>query len=239
MVEQPRRASIAMVSIPVASRRALNWFAEVCTALTVNSQQLTVELLASSTSKGVAHDASPWARSGAPKLSADWPETSLREQALHALRNALTSGDIAPGTHLVETELSEALAISRGTLREALRQLEQEGLVEAGERGRLKARTLHDHEIAQMFQVRAALEGLAAELLCRIEDRTRGGRRAGRRPAGDDRRVGRRARARRGRPRLPPPALRAQRQRRTGAELGHDRRLHPDVDHVRRHWSAR
>ena len=108
---------------------------------------------------------------GAPKLSG-LARTSLREQALHSLRNALTSGDIAPGTHLVETELSEALAISRGTLREALRQLQQEGLVEAGERGRLKARTLHDHEIAQIFQVRAALEGLAAELLCRIEDRT-------------------------------------------------------------------
>jgi DNA-binding GntR family transcriptional regulator len=98
--------------------------------------------------------------------------TSLREQALQSLRNALTSGDIAPGTHLVETELSEALAISRGTLREALRQLQQEGLVEVGERGRLKARTLDDREIAQVFQVRAALEGLAAELLCRLEDRS-------------------------------------------------------------------
>ena len=98
--------------------------------------------------------------------------TSLREQALHSLRNALTSGDIAPGTHLVETELSEALNISRGTLREALRQLQQEGLVEAGERGRLMARTVHDHEIAQIFQVRAALEGLAAELLCHLEDRS-------------------------------------------------------------------
>lgn len=98
--------------------------------------------------------------------------TSLREQALHSLRNALTSGDIAPGTHLVETELSEALGISRGTLREAMRQLQQEGLVEAGERGRMKARTLHDHEVAHIFQVRAALEGLAAELLCRVEDRT-------------------------------------------------------------------
>jgi DNA-binding GntR family transcriptional regulator len=72
----------------------------------------------------------------------------------------------------VETELSEALNISRGTLREALRQLQQEGLVEAGERGRLKVRTIDDHEIAQIFQVRAALEGLAAELLCHLEDRS-------------------------------------------------------------------
>lgn len=92
-------------------------------------------------------------------------KTSLREQALAALRNAITSGDIAPGTHLVETELSATLGISRGTLREAMRQLQQEGLVEAGDRGRLRARTLSVAEIDEMFVVRAALEGLAAALL--------------------------------------------------------------------------
>jgi DNA-binding GntR family transcriptional regulator len=48
---------------------------------------------------------------------------SLREQALSALRTAITSGELEPGRHLVETELSEMLQISRGTLREALRQL--------------------------------------------------------------------------------------------------------------------
>jgi len=48
---------------------------------------------------------------------------SLREQALAALRTAITSGALEPGRHLVETELSEMLQISRGTLREALRQL--------------------------------------------------------------------------------------------------------------------
>ena len=49
---------------------------------------------------------------------------SLREQALAALRRAITSGELAQGQHLVETELSEMLGISRGTLREALRQLQ-------------------------------------------------------------------------------------------------------------------
>ncbi|BAS11516.1 putative uncharacterized transketolase family protein y4mN [Arthrobacter sp. Hiyo4] len=42
--------------------------------------------------------------------------------------------ELEPGRHLVETELSEMLQISRGTLREALRQLEQEGLLSAGPR---------------------------------------------------------------------------------------------------------
>ena len=98
-------------------------------------------------------------------------KTSLREQALDVLRNAVTSGEIRPGTHLVETELSAALSISRGTLREALRQLEQEGLVEPSERGRLRVRTLSAAEIEEMFQVRSALEGLAAALLCRLKNR--------------------------------------------------------------------
>ena len=91
--------------------------------------------------------------------------TSLREQALDLLRNAVTSGEIEPGTRLVETELSAALRSLAGTLREALRQLQQEGLVEAGERGRLTVRTLTDAEILDMFEVRAALEGLAAAIV--------------------------------------------------------------------------
>ena len=98
-------------------------------------------------------------------------KTSLREQALDRLRNAVTSGELHPGTRLIETELSTALGISRGTLREALRQLQQEGLVEAGERGRLTVRTLTDAEILDMFAVRAALEGLAAFIVSGRPDR--------------------------------------------------------------------
>jgi DNA-binding GntR family transcriptional regulator len=98
-------------------------------------------------------------------------KTSLREQALDQLRNAVTSGELKPGTRLVETELSAALGISRGTLREALRQLQQEGLVEAGDRGRLTVRTLSDAEILDMFAVRAALEGLAASTVSGRPDR--------------------------------------------------------------------
>jgi DNA-binding GntR family transcriptional regulator len=89
-------------------------------------------------------------------------KTSLREQALTALRRAITTGQLAPGTHLVETDLSDALQISRGTLREAMRQLQQEGLISAGVRGRLSVRHLDAKEIRDIFDVRAALESLAA-----------------------------------------------------------------------------
>ncbi len=99
-------------------------------------------------------------------------KTSLRQQALTALRRAITTGQLPPGTHLVETELSDALQISRGTLREAMRQLQQEGLITAGARGRLSVRHLQEKEIKDLFDVRAALESLAARKLCELPDRS-------------------------------------------------------------------
>ena len=98
-------------------------------------------------------------------------KTSLRQQALSALRRAITTGELPPGTHLVETELSGALKISRGTLREAMRQLQQEGLITTGDRGRLSVRHLDAKEIRDIFHVRAALEALAARELCALPDR--------------------------------------------------------------------
>jgi DNA-binding GntR family transcriptional regulator len=99
-------------------------------------------------------------------------QTSLRQQALTALRRAITSGELPPGMHLVETDLSEALHISRGTLREAMRQLQQEGLISVtGDRGRLSVRHLDAKEIKDIFSVRAALESLAARELCALPDR--------------------------------------------------------------------
>ena len=97
-------------------------------------------------------------------------KTSLREQALTALRRAITTGQLPPGTHLVETDLSDALQISRGTLREAMRQLQQEGLISAGARGRLSVRHLDAKEIRDIFDVRAALESLAASELAASPD---------------------------------------------------------------------
>jgi DNA-binding GntR family transcriptional regulator len=98
-------------------------------------------------------------------------KTNLREQALASLRMAITSGQLAPETQMVETELSEQLQISRGTLREAMRQLQQEGLLAAGTRGRLYVRRLGPQEIVNLFTVRSALESLAASLLAERGDR--------------------------------------------------------------------
>ena len=87
--------------------------------------------------------------------------STLRERALQALRSAITSGQYQPGDHLGEVELAAGLGISRGTVREALRHLQQEGLITAGNRGMLQVNKLSGTQIRGLYQVRAALEGLA------------------------------------------------------------------------------
>jgi DNA-binding GntR family transcriptional regulator len=91
--------------------------------------------------------------------------STLRERALEALRTAITSGEYRPGDHLGEEDLARRLGVSRGTVREALRHLQQEGLVTAGARGMLRVHSLSPAQIRDLFQVRGALEGLAVTLL--------------------------------------------------------------------------
>jgi DNA-binding GntR family transcriptional regulator len=92
--------------------------------------------------------------------------STLRERALVALRSAITSGRYRPGEHLGEVELATHLGVSRGTVREALRHLQQEGLVTAGNRGMLRVNSVSPQEVRELFRVRAALEGLAvAEII--------------------------------------------------------------------------
>lgn len=88
--------------------------------------------------------------------------TTLRERALLVLRAAITSGQYRAGDHLGEVELASQLGVSRGTVREALRHLQQEGLVRAGARGKLRVATLSAAQVRELYRVRAALEGLAA-----------------------------------------------------------------------------
>jgi DNA-binding GntR family transcriptional regulator len=95
-----------------------------------------------------------------------------RELILDRLREAISSGQLSAGTHLAEVELSAALGVSRGTLREALRHLQQEGLLTADSRGRLSVRVVNTREVEEIFSVREALEGLAMQVLCQLEDRS-------------------------------------------------------------------
>jgi DNA-binding GntR family transcriptional regulator len=98
--------------------------------------------------------------------------STLRERALEALRSAITSGQYRPGDHLGEVELASHLGISRGTVREALRHLQQEGLVTPGNRGMLRVNRLTPREVRELFRVRAALEGLAVAEITRSPERS-------------------------------------------------------------------
>ncbi|WP_432545850.1 GntR family transcriptional regulator [Kineococcus sp. SYSU DK004] len=97
--------------------------------------------------------------------------STRREIILEKLRVALVNGQLSPGTHLAETDLSESLGVSRGTLREALRHLQQEGLVVPDARGRLIVRSLSVRDVEDVFAVRGALEALAMEAVCALPDR--------------------------------------------------------------------
>lgn len=87
---------------------------------------------------------------------------SLRGQIENFLREAIMSGRFKPGERLVERELCELLSVSRPPLREALRRLEAEKLVEiVTHRGPVVA-SLDIEEARELYAVRAMLEGYAA-----------------------------------------------------------------------------
>jgi DNA-binding GntR family transcriptional regulator len=87
-------------------------------------------------------------------------ERSLRQQVAASLRDAILNGSLKPGERLVEEEISQGMRTSRGPLREALRQLEQEGLVMSFPyRGSFVSRisSIEVHEV--LIPLRTTLEG--------------------------------------------------------------------------------
>lgn len=86
------------------------------------------------------------------------------EQVTSRLREAITSGALRPGDRLLQAELAEQLGVSRMPVREALRRLEAEGLVELQPyRGALVA-NLSSVELQEIYEIRATLETLALRL---------------------------------------------------------------------------
>jgi DNA-binding GntR family transcriptional regulator len=85
----------------------------------------------------------------------------LRRKIGAALRRAIETGELKPGVRLVEKDLCQELNVSRTSLREALRELQAEKLVVAVPRGLVVAH-ISEEDAANIYQVRAALEGLVA-----------------------------------------------------------------------------
>jgi DNA-binding GntR family transcriptional regulator len=92
------------------------------------------------------------------------PQASLADTAYAALLEAIVRGDLAPGTRLRDSELADQLGCSRTPVREALRRLEDEGLVETRRNALTQVAPVRPERIADAFPVVAALHGLAARL---------------------------------------------------------------------------
>jgi DNA-binding GntR family transcriptional regulator len=86
---------------------------------------------------------------------------SLKNQSTELLRQQIISGRIPPGTKLVERELAHLLGVSRMPARDALMDLEREGLVVSKPNGRYVIQ-LNQKDVEQLFQVRIVLEREAA-----------------------------------------------------------------------------
>jgi len=83
---------------------------------------------------------------------------SLVETVTGRLRDDILSGELAPGDRIVEEQLTRRFGISRAPLREALRLLGQQGLVEHLPRRGVRVATLSEPEVDELFELRDMLE---------------------------------------------------------------------------------
>ena len=90
----------------------------------------------------------------------------LREVVFNTLRDAILKGELDPGEHLMEVQLANRLGVSRTPIREAIRQLETEGLVVMTPRKGAVVAEITQKDLTDVLEVRKALEELAVELAC-------------------------------------------------------------------------
>ncbi|MDX1400427.1 MAG: GntR family transcriptional regulator [Kiloniellales bacterium] len=102
------------------------------------------------------------AKSGLVSLHLSERPKTLRELALERMRSAIVTAHFEPGERLVERNLCLQLGVSRSVVREVVRHLESEGLVETvPHQGPVVAR-LDEATAAEIYEIRALLEGSAA-----------------------------------------------------------------------------
>jgi DNA-binding GntR family transcriptional regulator len=94
------------------------------------------------------------------------PDQSVTDRILTTIRNEIIEGKLAPGTALVENDLTQSYDVSRNTLREALRLLCREGLAVHYRHRGVTVRTLTRHDVRDIYRVRRTLElqALASEI---------------------------------------------------------------------------
>ena len=85
----------------------------------------------------------------------------LRDLVFESLKDAILTQTLPPGKRLLENELAESLGVSRTPVREAIRRLEQEGLVAMIPRKGAYVSGISLKDIREVYEIRAALEMLA------------------------------------------------------------------------------
>jgi len=90
-------------------------------------------------------------------------DTPVRSNLVHRLRTAITEGAYKPGDRLVERELCERFDVSRPSVREALRQLEAEGLIDIVPNRGPSVRIMTEAEVHELWDIRLAIECLAVK----------------------------------------------------------------------------
>lgn len=88
----------------------------------------------------------------------------LREVIFNTLREAIIVGELKPGERLMEVKLANKMGVSRTPVREAIRKLELEGLVEMLPRKGAHVADLSVKDIMDVLEVRSTLDGLASYL---------------------------------------------------------------------------
>ena len=91
----------------------------------------------------------------------------LRDVVFKTLRQAILTGELKPGERLMEIHLANKLGVSRTPIREAIRQLEREGLVIMVPRKGAQVASITEKSLTDVLEVRLALEKLAVELACK------------------------------------------------------------------------
>ena len=90
------------------------------------------------------------------------PRASLSRETLERLRRAILSGELPGGSPLPESATAERLGVSRVPVREALAELERQGLVVFAPTGRASVRRFERDDFLEILTLRAALQTLAA-----------------------------------------------------------------------------
>src|ERR1043165_7675454 len=90
--------------------------------------------------------------------------TSLTWEVIDRLSKAILSGELAEGTSLPEALAATKLGVSRVPVREALVELERQGLVEFDENGRASVRAFTKDDVQEILSLRCALQRMAAGL---------------------------------------------------------------------------